>query len=154
MTAGWARLFILAALPAANAPPAGFQEGPYSGIPAEMRVQGQIAEQIQAWNRGDLETALAAYCPSANIVWVNKSGVSRGYESFASSMRAEFGGRPAAMGTLAIAVENALDLGENESLVTIRWSIIRGGKRLMGGVSSQLWAWCDGRMRVVFEHAS
>lgn len=123
------------------------------GAPAEA-ARAEIAGQVAAWNRGDLNAALQTYCPSESILWVNAGGPSRGYDRFARSMRDEFGGGPAAMGTLAIAVEDARDLGDGSSLVVVRWSITRGGARLMGGVSSQLWATCEGRMRVVFEHAS
>lgn len=122
--------------------------------PAAPDARAEIAGQIAAWNRGDLEAALRTYCPSEDITWVNSAGLSRGYESFARSMRTGFGGGSAGMGTLSIAVEAARDLGPAGSLVTVRWQIMRGGARLMGGVSTQLWAQCDGRLRVVFEHAS
>lgn len=113
-----------------------------------------VAEQVALWNRGDLEGALATYCPDDEIAWVNHGGLSHGYQRFALSMREEFGRGPDSMGTLAIAVLESRDLGEGRSLLVVRWSITRGGARLMGGVSSQLWAPCQGRTRVVFEHAS
>jgi hypothetical protein len=127
---------------------------PYSGIQAEMRARGGLADQVESWNRGDLEAALGGYCPSADITWVNKAGVTRGYEGFARSMREGFGGGRARMGRLRIDVLDSRSLAENKALVALRWSIRRGGKRVMGGVSTQLWAWCDNRMRIVFEHAS
>jgi hypothetical protein len=108
---------------------------------------------METWNGGDLDGALDTYCPTAEIIWVNKSGVSKGYEAFARSMRRGFDTR-ARMGRLDIKVLNELNMGENKSLVTVRWSIRRGGRQVMGGVSTQLWALCDQRMRVVFEHAS
>jgi hypothetical protein len=126
----------------------------YSGIQPSMRAETQIVRQIEAWNKGDLETALQAYCPREEIVWVNDRGVSRGYASFARSMRRQFGRSRQSMGTLAIKVEQALDLAENKALLTVRWSVTRGGRRVMGGISSQLWAMCGGQLRVVFEHSS
>lgn len=117
------------------------------------RAREATAAQIAAWNAGDLETALGAYCPSPDITWVNRNGVSRGYEGFAQSMRAEFAA-PAGMGALAIEIEHARDIGADAGLLVVRWSITRGGERLMGGVSTQLWAECEGRMHIVLEHAS
>jgi len=113
----------------------------------------QVAAQVAAWNRGDMESALASYCPSPKITWVNRAGLSRGYDAFAQSMRDDFAG-PGKMGVLTNHILEARDLGDGQSLVVLRWSITRDGKRLMGGVSSQLWAQCDGRLRIVFEHAS
>lgn len=124
--------------------------------PASIRAMAerQVGAQVAAWNRGDLEGALASYCPSADITWVNASGVSRGFEGFRRSMREMFGGGPQRMGRLDIAVQDVRLFGDGSNLTIVRWSITRVGTRLMGGVSTQLWADCDGRMRVVFEHAS
>ncbi len=117
-------------------------------------AERQVSEQVALWNRGDLEGALRTYCPADDISWVNQGGLSHGYERFAQSMREEFGREPGAMGTLAIDVLESRDLGGGGSLVVVRWAITRGGTRLMGGVSTQLWGDCDGRMRILFEHAS
>ena len=68
-------------------------------------------------------------------------------------MRDEFGGKPATMGVLSNEILEARDMGR-ASLIVVRWAITRDGKRLMGGVSTQLWALCEGRTRIVFEHAS
>jgi len=124
-----------------------------SGIATSTRAQAEIVRQMETWNRGDLEGALHTYCPTAEITWASKQGVSKGYEAFARSMRRGFG-PPARMGRLDIRVLNEMDLGEDRSLVTVNWSIKRGGRQVTGGVSSQVWALCDNRMRVVFEHAS
>lgn len=125
-----------------------------SGIAAGMRAEFAIVRQVEAWNRGDLEGALDVYCPKEDIVWVNRSGVSRGFAQFARSMRSDFAGGSARMGRMEAKVEQEMSLAENKALVTLSWSIRRDGKRLMGGISTQLWAWCGDRMRVVYEHAS
>ena len=124
--------------------------------PVSIRAMAdrQVGEQVAAWNRGDLEGALASYCPSADIMWVNASGLSRGYEGFQRSMRSMFGGGRERMGRLDIAVQDVRLFGDGSNLTIVRWSITRGNMRLMGGISTQLWADCDGRMRIVFEHAS
>ena len=117
------------------------------------RIEQEIAGLIASWNRGDLEAALQSYCPSSEISWVNGSGLTHGFEPFARSMREEFGQSPGTMGTMAMEVLESRDLGDR-GLVVVRWSIVRDGRRLMGGISSQLWAQCEGRLRIVFEHAS
>lgn len=118
------------------------------------RLEREIAGQVALWNRGDLEAVLQTYCPSNEISWVSASGVSHGYERFARSMREEFGRGTASMGELSIDVLESRDLGEAGQLAVVRWSITRDGARLMGGISTQLWASCEGRLRVVLEHAS
>ena len=121
---------------------------------AGVKARAEIDRQVDAWNRGDLEGALNFYCPDEDVTWVNSEGVSHGWQKFARSMRGEFGGGPDRMGVLGIAVLDARDLADGSSLVMLRWSIVKDGKRVMGGLSSQLWSDCEGRIRVVFEHAS
>jgi SnoaL-like domain len=117
-------------------------------------AERQVAGQVQAWNRGDLEDALSTYCPSADITWVSNAGISRGFDGFRRGMQSMFGGGVAKMGTLDIQVADTRLFGDGSNLTVVRWSITRGGSRLMGGISTQLWADCDGKMRIVFEHSS
>jgi uncharacterized protein (TIGR02246 family) len=119
---------------------------------AEAAV-GALEAQRAAWNRGDLESSLAAYCDTPEITWVNRSGVSRGFDEFAAAMRQEFAD-PVRMGRMELEVLDARQAGADGALVTLRWSISRGDERIMGGVSTQLWQPCRGRLRIVFEHAS
>lgn len=109
--------------------------------------------QVAAWNRGDLEGALAGYCNRPDITWINRSGLTRGFADFAAGMRADFTA-PASMGRYEVERLDTRQLGPEAALVTIRWAIMRDGRRVMGGISSQLWQPCDGRYRIVLEHAS
>ncbi|HEX8364312.1 MAG TPA: nuclear transport factor 2 family protein [Allosphingosinicella sp.] len=122
-----------------------------SGVAGEAArgVQAQVA----AWNRGDLEGALAAYCPERRITWVNRGGVTRGFDEFAASMRQDFSDR-GSMGRSEAELLETRPVGRRSALVVLRWSITRDGRRLMGGVSTQLWERCRGRLRITLEHAS
>jgi hypothetical protein len=113
-----------------------------------------LNSQMESWNRGDLEGALRTYCPAETATWVNSAGISHGFEAFARSMRSEFGGGTAQMGKLSLELINVRLFGDGSNLMVVRWAITKGATRAMGGISSQLWADCDGKMRVVFEHSS
>lgn len=113
-----------------------------------------VEMQTRDWNRGDLDAAMASYCPTPDITWVNAKGVTKGYASFAESMQAEFGPGSAGMGVLRNEVIYSRALGNGSSLLVLEWSIERDGQRVMGGISTQLWSPCEGRLRIVFEHAS
>jgi hypothetical protein len=120
--------------------------------PVEQARQA-LAAQEAAWNGGLLEDALAAYCDRPDLLWVSARGTEAGFAEFASGMRRQFADR-AAMGTMRIELLDARPAGRRGALTVTRWSIERDGRRLMGGVSTQLWARCYGRLRVVLEHAS
>ena len=109
---------------------------------------------MDAWNRGDLDAALATYWDSPSMTWVSRRGVERGFASFAAEMRSSFGGRPNAMGRYTSDVLDARNLGRGAAALVVRWQITRDGNRLMGGVSTQIWRLVGGRWRIVLEHAS
>jgi hypothetical protein len=122
-----------------------------SGATAEA-ARG-VGAQVAAWNRGDLETALDTYCSEPRIAWVTRGGVTRGYDEFAAGMRRDFADL-SQMGRYEAELLEARPLGRRSALVVLRWSITRDGRRLMGGVSTQLWERCRGRLRITLEHAS
>jgi hypothetical protein len=121
--------------------------------PAEQAEEGFTRQRV-AWNKGDIEGALDLYWNSPEITWVSKAGVNQGFAAFARSMREEYAGRPERMGVYSGDVLLAKELSPETGLIVVRWSIDRDGKRLMGGVSTQLWEEVDGAWRIVFEHAS
>jgi hypothetical protein len=112
-----------------------------------------VEAQVAAWNRGDLETALQSYCGEPRMTWVTRSGVTRGYDEFAAGMRRDFADRTQ-MGRYEADLLESRALGRRSALVVLKWSITRDGRRLMGGVSTQLWERCRGRLRITLEHAS
>lgn len=133
---------LLALLPAAA-----------SADPAEEARKG-FADQRAAWNRGDLEAALDRYWNSADMTWADKDGVSKGFDAFAYGLRRDYGSRPSEMGVYTGTVLEARTLGPDTALLVVDWRIDRDGRRLMGGISSEIWKDIDGKWRIVFEHAS
>lgn len=127
--------------------------GPAVAGPVEDATAG-FDSQMAAWNRGDIEGALAVYLDTSDILWVSRAGAERGFAPFAADMRAEFAGHPEAMGTYSGEVLDALPLGPEHAALVLRWVIVRDGTRLFGGVSTQIWQRIDGHWRIVLEHAS
>jgi hypothetical protein len=119
---------------------------------ARTDVIAAFQSQMDAWNQGDLETALSLYWDNADIRWVGRSGTYTGYDDFAESMRADFSD-PATMGLYTGETLYAEQLRPDLVLLVISWRIERDGERLFGGVSSQHWRLIDGNWRIVFEHA-
>ncbi len=126
--------------------------GPALAGPADEARKG-LEAQIDAWNRDDLEGALARYWNAPDMTWVSRRGVERGFAPFAEAMRADAATNPD-LGDYQAEVLEARDLSADSALMVMRWSITRDGKRLMGGVSTQIWRPIDGRWVIVLEHAS
>ena len=125
-------------------------------VPAtpSANAEASFHAQRDTWNHGRLEEALAYYLDDPAMTWVNRSGIEFGLKEFADAMRADFSNHPDQMGTFSGEVLHKRDLSDNAALLVVRWSISRDGKRLMGGISTQLWERRNDHWRVVFEHAS
>jgi hypothetical protein len=109
---------------------------------------------MSAWNRGDLEAALATYWAHADMTWVNRRGVERSATDFIKSMRDEFARRPSEMGKYSGEILDSRSLGSGRVLLVVRWAIRKDERQLMGGVSTQVWELKDRKWLIVFEHAS
>jgi hypothetical protein len=83
------------------------------------------------------------------MTWASKRGVEKGFAAFAEAMRQE-----GAKGVYSGEVLHARQLSSKSALIVVHWAITDQGKRLMGGVSTQLWEVRDREWRIVFEHAS
>ena len=121
---------------------------PAEAAPVE-EASGAFRRQMEAWNSGNLEGALSAYWNSPEMTWVNKRGVEKGFATFAEAMRQD-----GAKGIYSGEVLHARRLSSKSTLIVVRWAITDQGKRLMGGVSTQLWEVRDRRWKIVLEHAS
>lgn len=117
---------------------------------ATAALQGQM----DAWNRGDLEDALAAYRPGPDMIWINRTGLDRGLDAFADDLRRQYGADPGAMGVYSGEVLHTEELGPETVVLIVRWKIEKDGRRLFGGISTQIWRPVQGRWRIVIEHAS
>jgi hypothetical protein len=110
-------------------------------------------EQMAAWNRGDLEAALALYWNSVQMTWVNRAGLETGIATFAQAMRAQYAANPQRMGQFTGAVLKAMPIDARHALLVVRWSIDVDGANRMGGISSQLWKRTPRGWKIIFEHA-
>jgi Domain of unknown function (DUF4440) len=110
--------------------------------------------QMNAWNQGDLEAALATYWVSSEMTWVSRRGIERGAADFINSMRDEFAHRPREMGNYSGEILESRSLGSGRALLVVRWAIRKDERQMMGGVSTQVWERKDRKWLIVFEHAS
>ncbi|WP_276498007.1 YybH family protein [Pontibacter litorisediminis] len=120
---------------------------------AVQEVRQALEGQISAWNQGDLETAMAFYWNSPDMLWISKNGTEKGYQEVYEMFLQDFPDR-GKMGTYTYTPLHIEQLAKEAVYFVFRWMIELNGERLMGGVSSQVWKKLDGRWVVTSEHAS
>lgn len=128
-----------------------------SGIPAKSPATTEVVKalegQIAAWNKGDLETAMSFYWNSPEMLWISKSGTEKGYQEVYDMFLQDFADR-SKMGIYTYEPLHIEQLSPEIVYFVFRWKIELDGKRLMGGVSSQVWKKKTGRWIITSEHAS
>jgi len=120
---------------------------------AVQEVKKALEGQITAWNNGDLETAMTFYWNSPEMLWISKSGTEKGYQEVYDMFLQDFKDR-SKMGVYTYEPLHIEQVSKDAVYFVFRWKIELDGKRLMGGVSSQVWKKLDGRWVVTSEHAS
>ena len=76
-----------------------------------------IRDQVEAWNRGDVEAFCASY--ALNAVYLMRDGPVHGREAIRALYRSRFG---ADMGHLTVLTE-AIDIIGDAAFVQVRWTI-------------------------------
>ncbi|MBJ6117017.1 nuclear transport factor 2 family protein [Pontibacter sp. BT310] len=120
---------------------------------AVQEVKQALEGQIAAWNKGDLETAMGFYWNSPEMLWISKGGTEKGYQEVYDMFLQDFTDR-SKMGVYSYEPLHIEQVSREAVFFVFRWKIELDGKRLMGGVSSQVWKKLNGRWVVTSEHAS
>ena len=107
---------------------------------------------VMAWNDQKLEEALSYYWNSPDLVWINRTGVDKGYQPIFYAYLQDFQDR-SKMGTYTYKLLHEEVLGSNAVFTTIEWKITMA-EDTIGGVSSFIWKKIDGRWVITKEHAS
>lgn len=120
---------------------------------AVQEVKQALEGQIAAWNKGDLETAMTFYWNSPEMLWISKNGTEKGYQEVYDMFLNDFKDR-SQMGNYSYEPLHIEQVSKDAVYFVFRWKIELDGKRLMGGVSSQVWKKLNGRWVATSEHAS
>jgi uncharacterized protein (TIGR02246 family) len=116
-------------------------------------VTKALDDQVEAWNRGQLEKAMDFYWESPDMLWISRNGTETGWQQVLEMFKTDFTDR-SKMGEYTYEPLHIEQVGPETVYYVYRWKIELQGKKLMGGVSSQLWKKLDGRWVITSEHAS
>ncbi|HUH33546.1 MAG TPA: DUF4440 domain-containing protein, partial [Daejeonella sp.] len=108
---------------------------------------------VTAWNNGRLEDAMAYYYNSEDLLWISRAGIDKGYQPILDSYLEDFADR-SKMGTYSYDPLHIESISTKSVYYVYRWKIELNGKKLMGGVSSQIWRKQGKRWLIFTEHAS
>ena len=120
---------------------------------AERAIRQIMADQAEAWNRGNLEDFMkAGYWNNDSLVFVGQSGLTYGYSQTLSNYKKHYD-TPDKIGKLFFTLLSVKQLSRDYCFVIGKWLLKRKAGDL-GGVYSLLFRLIDGQWRIVVDHTS
>jgi uncharacterized protein (TIGR02246 family) len=118
----------------------------------ETKIRQLLAAQTEAWNRGDIEGFMQTYWKSDSLMFIGKSGVTRGWQKTLENYKKGYPDT-AAMGKLSFDILSVKELSPEHFFVVGKWML----KRTIGDVSGHytlLLRKINGRWVIVADHSS
>lgn len=90
----------------------------------EEFIRKVLTEQTKAWNRGDVEGFMQAYWKSDSLLFIGKSGVTRGWQQTLNNYKKGYPDT-VAMGKLSFDIIQVKQLSGGDAFVVGKWRLHR-----------------------------
>lgn len=115
-------------------------------------IRALLARQTTAWNKGDLEGFMQTYWQHDSLLFVGKSGVTRGWQQTLDNYRRGYPNTDA-MGQLAFDILEVRPLDDRHFFVVGKWMLQRKAGDLNGHYTLLLRK-IGGEWKIVADHSS
>ena len=118
----------------------------------EKEIRRLLATQTEAWNRGDIKSFMQTYWKSDSLMFIGKSGVTRGWQQTLDNYKKGYPDT-AAMGKLSFDILSVQQLSPQSFFVVGKWML----KRTIGDLSGHytlLLRKLKGQWVIVADHSS
>ena len=118
----------------------------------EKEIRRLLATQTEAWNRGDIKGFMQTYWKSDSLMFIGKSGVTRGWQQTLDNYKKGYPDT-AAMGKLSFDILSVQQLSPQSFFVVGKWML----KRTIGDLSGHytlLLRKLKGQWVIVADHSS
>ena len=118
----------------------------------ETKIRQLLTAQTEAWNRGDIEGFMQTYWKSDSLMFIGKSGVTRGWQPTLENYKKGYPDT-ASMGKLSFDIITVKRLSPDYFFVVGKWML----KRSIGDISGHynlLLQKINGRWVIIADHSS
>ncbi|MEP0845243.1 MAG: SgcJ/EcaC family oxidoreductase [Phycisphaerae bacterium] len=147
--AGTASLLIVAGGVLAQIPPA--ETRPADAL--RSALERVLAEQAEAWNRGDIDAFMEHYWNSDDLTFSSGGRTTRGWQATLERYKKKYDTREK-MGTLRFDTDFVRPLGDAAALLLGRWRLELPSGETPGGNFTLVFQKFDGRWLIVHDHTS
>ena len=118
----------------------------------QASIRQLLTAQTEAWNRGDLEGFMQTYWKSDSLLFVGKSGVTRGWQQTLDNYKKGYPGTEA-MGQLSFDILEVRPLSNDQYFVVGKWMLQRTAGNLSGHYTLLLKK-IGGEWKIIADHSS
>ena len=118
----------------------------------ETAVKKVMNEQVEAWNRGDIEAFMEGYWKSDEMRFVSGNNVSKGWQAALDNYKRTYPNRET-MGTLSFSELEFTALSKKSALLQGRFTLVRKADKPTG-LFTLIFRKIDGLWKVVHDHTS
>lgn len=126
-----------------------------AATPLEDELRARMQAKQDAWNRGDIESFMAAYVDSPATTFLGAAGLTRGFTAILDRYRRNYASREQ-MGRLTFTIDEIRPLCEETALLLGRFSLERtpsaGGPA--SGRFTLVWLLTSNGWRIAHDHTS
>lgn len=118
----------------------------------EAKVRSILSIQTEAWNRGDVDAFMQGYWKSDSLMFIGKSGVTRGWQKTLENYKKGYPDT-AAMGKLSFDLISVKQLSTDYFFVVGKWMLARS----IGDISGHynlLFRKIKGQWVIIADHSS
>ena len=115
-------------------------------------IKKVFAEQLDAWNSGDIPKFMEGYWKSDSLKFIGKSGINYGWEKTLKNYQKGYPDKDA-MGFLTFDILTIDKLSPKAAFVIGKWHIKRKSEEI-GGHFTLLWKKINGKWLIVADHSS
>lgn len=121
---------------------------------AESAIKQVLADQVSAWNRGDIDAFMQGYKDSPETTFIGKT-VHHGWQQVMQRYKASYSTKEA-MGTLAFSDLMVRMLGAEHAVVTGKYHLTRSaaGGGDASGIFSLVWEKSAEGWKIILDHTS
>ena len=118
----------------------------------ELQVKKILADQTEAWNRGNIDDFMKGYWHNDSLMYVGKSGISYGYKNTLENYKKNYNS-PEKMGKLFFTLLSVKRLSPSYYFVTGKWFLKRSAGDV-GGYYTLLFRKINGSWFIITDHSS
>lgn len=121
---------------------------------AAADIKAEMAKQVEAWNRGDLEGFMAGYWNSDKLSFYSGGDVTSGWQPTLDRYRKRYQAEGKAMGKLTFSDIDVNVLTADAAYARGRWKLDLPDKTAPEGLYTLIFRRMDGKWRIVHDHTS